>query len=124
MNTTPQRFCWNELASRDADAAIRFYTEVFGWRAETVPVGPTTYTTFFLGDEKIGGTMQMTADWGDTRPHWMPYIAVDDVDATAAKVAALGGKVCVPPTDIPPGRFALVEDPQGAYFSIIRFRSA
>jgi uncharacterized protein len=48
------------------------------------------------------------------------YIAVDDCDAAAARVASLGGAVMVPPNDIPPGRMAVCNDPQGAVFSIIQ----
>jgi predicted enzyme related to lactoylglutathione lyase len=56
-------------------------------------------------------------------PHWMTYIAVDDVDQSAAKVWELGGKVCVPPTDIPnTGRFCVVNDPSGATFSLITLK--
>jgi predicted enzyme related to lactoylglutathione lyase len=57
-------------------------------------------------------------------PHWMSYIAVDDVDTSAAKVWELGGKVCVPPTDIPNvGRFCVVNDPTGATFSLITLKA-
>jgi predicted enzyme related to lactoylglutathione lyase len=59
--------------------------------------------------------------WPEWLPaHWMVYFAVDDVDAVAARAAELGGAVSVPPTDIVPGRFAVLGDPQGAVFSVIR----
>jgi predicted enzyme related to lactoylglutathione lyase len=65
--------------------------------------------------------LQMTAEWGDVPPHWMVYISVEDCDAAAKKVAELGGQVCVPPTDLPEvGRFAVINDPTGATFSIIK----
>jgi predicted enzyme related to lactoylglutathione lyase len=54
-------------------------------------------------------------------PHWMPYFQVEDCDAAAANAAKLGGTVCVPPTDIPSiGRFAVLQDPTGATFSVIK----
>jgi hypothetical protein len=55
----------------------------------------------------------------DVPSHWMVYIAVEDCDAAAARVESLGGAVMVPPNDIPPGRMAVCNDPQGAVFSII-----
>jgi predicted enzyme related to lactoylglutathione lyase len=79
------------------------------------------YTEWQLDGRSIGGMMEMDGQWGDTPPHWMIYIMVDDCDAVAGKVTQLGGTVCVPPTDIPKvGRFAVLGDPQGAYFSIIQ----
>jgi len=114
-------FCWNELNAKDAAAAKKFYSAVFGWTAHDQVFGPTTYTIFKQGDKQVAGMLQMTAEWGgDIKPHWMPYISVDDCDAYAKKIADAGGKVCVPPTDISVGRFAVVEDSQGGFFSIIK----
>jgi predicted enzyme related to lactoylglutathione lyase len=63
----------------------------------------------------------MTDDWpAEIPPHWMPYFAVDDADATAARAPELGGNTNVPPNDIPPGRIAVLSDPAGAHFSIIQ----
>ncbi|MGH9902881.1 MAG: VOC family protein [Pyrinomonadaceae bacterium] len=118
-------FCWNELATSNAEACKNFYTQLFGWTPNETNVGDTPYTTFKVGGREIGGMMQMTAEWGNTPPHWMPYVAVDDVDATAKRVEELGGKVCVPPTDIPTvGRFAVLGDPSGAAISVIRLAGA
>jgi hypothetical protein len=70
--------------------------------------------------------MPMVGDmWpADLPSHWMTNFAVDDADASAAKVTELGGNVSVPPTDIPPGRFAVVNDPHGAVFSILKLNQA
>jgi len=74
-----------------------------------------------LGEHPVAGMMQMTEEWGDAPPHWMTYITVADCDASAKTVEELGGQVCVPPTDIPEvGRFAVINDPTGATFSIIK----
>lgn len=117
----PHTVCWNELASRDATAAGDFYCQLFGWRREAMETGGGPYTVFMSGDQRAAGMLQMTEEWGDIPSHWMMYLAVADCDASAARAAELGGNVCVPPTDIPPvGRFAVVDDPQGATFSIIR----
>jgi predicted enzyme related to lactoylglutathione lyase len=118
MNT----FCWNELNAKDAAACKRFYSAVFGWTAHDQTFGPTTYTIFKKGEQQVAGMLQMTAEWAGVKPHWMPYIAVEDCDACAKSIAENGGKVCVPPTDISVGRFAVVEDPNGGFFSIIRLK--
>ena len=60
-------------------------------------------------------------EWQGVPPHWMIYVTVTDCDRSAAKIKELGGKVCVPPTDIPHvGRFSVVNDAQGAVFSVIK----
>jgi predicted enzyme related to lactoylglutathione lyase len=120
------RFCWNELATPDSAGSTRFYSELFGWTPRTVPFEGMTYTIFQANKEMDGqdvcGMLQMTAEWGQMPAHWMAYVAVPDVDACAKRVTELGGKVCVPPTDISVGRFAVVNDPGGATFSIITLK--
>ncbi|MCZ7534598.1 MAG: VOC family protein [Acidimicrobiia bacterium] len=120
----PGTQCWNELNTRDTDGATRFYGTIFGWEARASASDAMPYTEFHLGERPIGGMIRMTEEWGDAPPHWMVYFAVEDCDATVAKCAALGGKECVPATDIPVGRFAVLEDPQGATFSVIRLNEA
>ena len=115
----PNTVCWHELATRDAAAAGAFYSELFGWKGEEMPMEGTSYTMFMNGEVRAAGMMQMTEEWGELPSHWMMYLAVEDCDASAAKAAELGGNVCVPPTDIPVGRFAVLDDPQGGTFSII-----
>ncbi len=117
------KFCWNELATSNPEACKEFYTQLFGWTANTEEIGGTNYTMFKDSEISIGGMMAMTPEWGDPPPpsHWMGYVAVDDVDATAARVESLGGRTCVPPTDIPSvGRFSVITDPSGATVSIIQ----
>lgn len=121
LDGKPHTVCWNELASRDAKAAGNFYCALFGWRQASMDSGAGSYTVFMAGERRIAGMLQMTDEWGELPSHWMMYLAVDDCDASAARAAELGGIVCVPPTDIPPfGRFAVLADPQGATFSIIK----
>ncbi len=120
-------FCWNELATSNAEACKEFYTQLFGWTANTSEIGGMNYTVFKSGEKDIGGMAQMTAEWGDPPPpaHWMGYVAVDDVDAMVARVESLGGRTCVPPTDIPTvGRFSVITDPSGAVVSIIKLSGA
>lgn len=119
-------FCWNELMTRDVGAAKTFYTRLLGWTTEEMDMGEMgTYIVFKKGDREVAGMMAMPPDCGEEiPPHWMSYIAVDDVDAGAAKVEQLGGKVCVPPTDIPEvGRFSVITDPTGATISLFKSKS-
>lgn len=117
----PGTRCWSELATRDVGAAEAFYTQLFGWGTRKQDMGSFFYTSFTSGEHDAGGMMPMTEEWGDLPSHWLVYLAVDDCDATAEKARALGGKVLYPPSDIPEvGRFAVLQDPQGAVFSILK----
>jgi predicted enzyme related to lactoylglutathione lyase len=112
----PGSLCWNELSTRDVPGATAFYERVFGWKANAME----GYTEWQVGGESVGGMMQ-TPDMvpAEVPAHWLVYFAVADTDAAAAKVTELGGTVIVPPTDIPPGRFATMTDPQGAMFAVL-----
>jgi hypothetical protein len=116
----PGSLCWNELATRDIDEAKAFYRTVFGWEGDTNAYGDTSYTEWKLGGRTIGGMIAMNDEWpAEVPPQWMVYFAVEDVDAATRRVEELGGKVAVAPNDTPAGRFAVVNDPHGAVFSII-----
>ena len=116
----PVSFSWNECATRDIERASDFYSKLLGWKLESTPMGGTEYRVIKNRGRDNGGLLQMTAEWGEMPPHWMVYFAVADTDATAKKAAELGGEVSVPPTDIPMGRFAVITDPQGAVFTVIK----
>jgi predicted enzyme related to lactoylglutathione lyase len=117
----PNSLCWNELGTTDTQRAGEFYSNVFGWTRETQNFGPMQYTLFKNGDRGAGGMYQITPDMGPIPPHWMAYFAVDDCDAKAQKASELGGKIMKPADDIPGvGRFAVLTDPQGAHFAIIK----
>ena len=127
-------FCWNELSTTDSDAAIKFYTELLGWEikksnateaCEGSDAPPMVYNEIVVGGEHVGGIYKMGPEFGGAPSHWMAYVAVDDVDAKAARVKELGGSVCVPPTDIPnTGRFCVINDPTGATISLITLKGA
>jgi len=111
---------WTELTTTDTAAAETFYTQLFGWTAKAGDAGGQRYTEFSVGTQPQAGMMAMDPNWGGASPHWMPYFQVADCDAAHAKALELGGRVFVPPTDIPNvGRFAMLADPQGAMFSVI-----
>ncbi len=116
--------CWAELNTRQPEVASAFYKTLFGWESHELDQqetgGDSAYHMLQLGDTAVGGIITMDDRWPAEVPsHWMVYFAVEDCEASSARVAELGGKVCVPPTDIAPGRFAVVEDPFGAPFTII-----
>ena len=113
---------WSELLTTDVDGAKAFYGALFNWTFEDMPMEDTTYTVFKAGADEIGGMMLQPEDIAGMHPAWGLYITVEDVDATAAKAETLGAKICIPPQDIPEtGRFCLIQDPQGAYVSIISY---
>ncbi len=115
------RFVWHELMTADAPAAARFYAEVVGWTTQAGMNPEMDYTLLLAGDRQAAGLMALTeqAKAGGAVPGWTGYVAVDDVDASAALALSLGGQVCMPPMDIPGvGRFAVVADPQGAVIAL------
>jgi predicted enzyme related to lactoylglutathione lyase len=117
----PGAFCWNELYTTDPKRAGDFYSALFGWSRETMPMPIGEYTIFKKGDDQAAGMMKIPKEMGPVPPHWLVYFAVDDSDRTVSKARGMGAKVMVPPTDIPNiGRFAILNDPQGADFAIIR----
>jgi predicted enzyme related to lactoylglutathione lyase len=114
-------FCWNELATNNLEAAKKFYTELLGWQLKEGQAGGMIYNEISAGGRGIGGMYQPGAEGGNAPSHWMAYVAVDDVDAKAKQVEELGGKVCMPPTDIPNvGRFCVINDPTGATLALIK----
>lgn len=118
----PNSCCWNELATRDVERARDFYGSLFGWDFTEHPEAMSKYYIVRQGDEMAGGLMEMTAEWGDMPSGWTVYVAVADADATVDRVTAAGGSLLVPPFDISVGRMAVLRDPQGALFDVIRLQ--
>ena len=117
----PGALTWNELLSSNVDIAQRFYTQLFGWKAEAQTMPGVVYTVFKQGDALVGGLMAQPPDMKGAPSMWASYFSVTDADATFAKASKLGAKTVVPPTDIPGvGRFAWLQDPQGAVFAILK----
>lgn len=109
-------FGWFELMTTDTEGAKKFYADLFGWEYEDMPMGPgSTYTVVKSCGKAVAGIMAQPEDCKCMPPSWDIYITVNDVDAAAAKVQSSGGKVLRAPSDIPEvGRFAVLQDPQGA----------
>jgi hypothetical protein len=116
-------FSWVELLTTDVEAAKEFYQGVFGWELSESPMPEGGYTLIKAGGRAVGGMMSMPPGVPPgTPPHWMAYVTVDDVDAVAKKVGELGGRMLVPPMDIPDvGRFCTFQDPHGAVISAIQY---
>lgn len=120
-SATTGNFVWHELRTTDAKGAEDFYTYVVGWKAKGVEGMP--YTLLSTGSFDAAGLTQLDQRMLDEgmKPAWLGYIGVDDVDAYAKRVEQAGGKLHFPPQDIPMiGRFASVEDPQGAVFLLFK----
>ena len=114
----PGTFCWADLGTTDATGAKHFYTGLFGWNARTDPGG---YTEWHRGEAAVGGMIAIDPQWGPMPPHWLPYFMVSDCDASTGRANELGGRTMMPPREIPKvGRFALLADPQGAGFAVIK----
>ena len=111
---------WFELHTREYDASVAFYRDVFGWDTHVVADMPEfRYTTLGSGEGQLAGIMDATAWLPDgTSAHWSVYFVSADADATAAAVVELGGTVVDPPMDTPYGRLATFADSTGATFKI------
>jgi predicted enzyme related to lactoylglutathione lyase len=106
--------CWNELHAKDVAAAKAFYTGL-GWGIKESP----EYSEWQVNGKSIGGMIQTHTP--DLPSYWMPYFSVADCDAKVAKAQAAGAAVYVPAQDVPTvGRFAVLADPQGAAFAVIK----
>ncbi len=117
-------FIWYELVTADPDAAKSFYDAVTGWDIEPQPSGAMDYRMIRRTDGgNAGGVMRLTPQMEEhgARPGWLGYIGVDDVDARVAAIEKSGGTTHVAAFDIPDiGRIALVADPQGAPFYVMK----
>lgn len=122
-------FCWAELATNDLGACKEFYKNVFGWEiAKSKNEFGMEYCEYNLpGEFPMGGMFEMQPEmYGGNKmpPHFMNYIAVDDVDSLAERVQSLGGELCHPPMDIPNvGRMVTIKDPTGAAVTLITLKS-
>ncbi len=118
----PGLLSWNELMTTDVAGAKAFYSELLGWDMADITCEGMEYTMVKKGDREIGGIMATPSEAAGMPPIWGAYVTVDDVDVLAEQVERLGGKICVPPRDIPDvGRFCVIQDPQGAMLSLITY---
>ena len=112
---------WHELATTDADAALKFYQEVFHWQTgQVMDMGEMgKYQIFNRPHGQVGGIMNKPPQMASVPPNWQIYFRVPDVDAAAERIKAAGGKILNGPMDVPDGdRILNAMDPQGAAFGL------
>ena len=113
---------WHELMTTDADAAMKFYQEVFGWQpSEAMDMGPEMgkYQMFNRPHGMIGGMMNKSKEMANVPPNWGIYFRVPDIDAAVERIKANGGQILNGPMEVPGGDMIVnAMDPQGAAFSL------
>ena len=125
---SPGSFCWTEIASTNAEKCKAFYTNVFGWKfQDNKPVDGFAYHEYSTGsDYPAGGLYEITPEMYPSGqpappPHFMSYVAVDDVDENAKLAVELGATIIHGPLDVPNvGRMAVIKDPTGAMISTFK----
>ncbi|RLU94812.1 glyoxalase [Streptomyces griseocarneus] len=116
----PGALIWNELATSDVKAATGFLADALGIKAEPMEGTDGGYYALKVGDRAVGGMMSLDQLPPDTPPNWLPYFAVDDTDSTVDALVRAKGNVLKPPFDMMAGRMAVVQDPQGGIFAVIK----
>ena len=112
---------WNELSTSDPAKAVAFYAGVFGYSCETMDMGDAGKYFILKTPDGKGRAGVMALAQAGAPATWMPYVRVEQCDDTASRVAPLGARLTVPPTDIPTiGRFAALTDPLGAAVAFIQ----
>lgn len=118
----PGTFCWVDLATTDADSAMNFYGELFGWQAEDITGAEGgAYTMLHLDGDEVCALYEMEAARREqgVPPHWSSYVSVEDAEETASRARELGGTVVGEPREVlDMGRMAVVADPVGATFAM------
>lgn len=111
------QFVWYELHTTDVEGARKFYPRFTGWGTQKFDDDYLMWTT---GGVPFAGLYRLAREQG-IPPNWLPYVESNDVDATARQATALGGRVLLGPADVPgAGRFAVLQDPQGAAIGIYK----
>src|SRR5262245_9257990 len=118
----PGTFCWVELATTDQRGAKKFYSELFGWSANDMPMGPDSfYSIMQLRGKDAAALYQLDQEQRarGVPPHWNLYIAVESADEAAKAITAAGGKTMMDPCDVfDAGRMCVAQDPTGATFAV------
>ncbi len=120
--SAPGKFVWHDLTTSDVDAAKKFYTALLGWEYTETTVLGRPYSVARLGKKAVAGMHSPNPErTGKTPSHWLSYISVADVDSSVNKAKAEGGGVLAGPVEVGSiGRAAVLRDPQGAPFGLVR----
>jgi predicted enzyme related to lactoylglutathione lyase len=125
-NYVPGKWVWAELFTENAAIAVEFYGKVFGWTFQSLHAGHgPDYTLAFSGGDPVGGMLQREHRYDKQKgSRWVGMISVADVKAAAHYAVDHGGKVIVPPRVLAGrGEVALLADPEGAPFGVMRSSS-
>lgn len=117
----PGSFSWSDLTTPDQDGAKAFYTALFGWAVDDVPMGEGggVYSMMRVDGKPVGAISPQPAPQQGAPPVWNSYVTVDSADAALERAKELGGDVHAPAFDVfDAGRMGVVQDPQGAYFCV------
>jgi predicted enzyme related to lactoylglutathione lyase len=120
MSSSRNQFCWNELATTDTQAAKEFYSRSFGWTFVDHEMEGGSYTIFKQDGNDLAGMWHIPKDKAqEIPPHWMSYIAVNNLEDMLAKVQKNGATVKMPTTKAGDfGKFAIIIDPTGAHIAL------
>lgn len=124
MAKKPVKFVWYDLMTSDIKSAEAFYHSVLGWSVSDSGLSDRTYKILSAGSTMVGGLMPIPDHAEGASPAWMGYLGVDDVDAYAKRMSDAGGAIHRGPEEIPGiGRFAVVDDPEGATLALYKGNS-
>ncbi|MER7759642.1 VOC family protein [Streptomyces sp. NPDC097619] len=117
----PGAMIWNELATSDTKGAAAYYEAVLPLTTGPTEIpGAEGYTELKVNSRAVGGMMGLEQHPPGTPPHWLVYFSVDDTDSVQDAAVRAGATVLAPAFDMPVGRMAVLADPQGAVFAVIR----
>jgi predicted enzyme related to lactoylglutathione lyase len=106
-----------ELNSTDVDKSKQFYGSLFDWKLQEFPMGPGGYTLIDVGGGTGGGMMKQMIPGATSA--WLPYVDVDDLEASTQKAKSLGAKIMKDVTEVPDmGWFSIITDPTGAMLGL------
>jgi uncharacterized protein len=113
-------FSWTDLTTPDQDGAKAFYTGLFGWEADDIPLGDgAVYSMMMLGGKRAAAISPQPPQQAGAPPVWNSYVTVDSADSALERANELGGNVHAPAFDVmDAGRMGVVQDPQGAYLCV------
>jgi hypothetical protein len=113
---------WFETMTTDVERAANFYSALFGWTRQDMPMPGGQYTMFANGAEPVAGMMKIAPNMGAMRSHWATYFTVDNADETSHNAVKLGAQICFEMKEAPRvGRFCGFTSPQGVPFNIIQY---
>jgi predicted enzyme related to lactoylglutathione lyase len=120
----PGMFCWFELSTRDIDRGRDFYRSFLRADARLVAGDDGDHTLLDVDGKSVAGVMRMGPEFPeDASSHWLPYIAVHNLDALCREVPKLGGRMCCGPSQMSMGRFAIIADPTEGIVALVEAAS-